>query len=199
MLAPCARAAKRERSARVRASSPYLPNQRAIRDRLVRGCSVRREKALRIRCSDLVHSEFTDQIKKTEVPDLDIQQEEQAVMLERPVRRSRRDFPHTTNTNLLVHEDVEVCRITALDGEQSLFRSLPKNCIEKNPQFSGGFAESVVMLSCQTHCVTTLTRTWYVIHTSVWMACSHSDENASTTSPVSLGRIYHGCTHKCHC
>lgn len=91
-------------------------------------------------------------------------------MLHRRVRQL--DFPHATNTNLLFHRDVEVCRVSALDGEQTFFRSLPKNCIEKNPQFSGDLAESARMCFCYTHCVPALRTTWYVIHTSVWVACS---------------------------
>lgn len=98
-------------------------------------------------CSDVVYINASD-VKEKQNCLFRTTNRKTAVMLQRRVRQSDQDFPHTTNTNLLVHENVEVCRITALDGEQSLFRSLPKNCIEKNPQFSGDFAESVVMLSC---------------------------------------------------
>lgn len=80
-------------------------------------------------------------------------------------------FFYTTNTNLLVHEDAEGCRISALDGERSLFRSLPKNCIEKTSAILRRFCRIRGDISCQTHCVPSLKTTWYVIHTSVRMTC----------------------------
>lgn len=46
-----------------------------------------------------------------------------------------------------------------------------KKKTKKHPQFSGDFAESVLIFSCQTHCAPALTATWYVIHTSVWVTC----------------------------
>lgn len=87
-------------------------------------------------------------------------------------------FFYTTNTNLLVQKDPEACLISALDGERSLFRSLPKNCTEKHSQFSVDFTESAVILSCLTHCAPTLKTTWYVIHTSVWC------DNNSSMLPI---------------
>lgn len=109
-------------------------------------------------------------------------------------------FFYTTNTNLLVQKDPKVCMISALDGERSLFRSLPKNSTEKHPQFSVDFTESAVILSCLTHCAPTLKTTWYVIHTSVWCDMnSHSDDASDISSFSFSGRTWHVGTHKFHC
>lgn len=149
-----------------------------IRDLSARGRSIREGKALGMLCSDLVHG--TAVIKRRR-KNYNIRTSnrlkgklcygDEGGNLGNIFLFSSFFFFHTTNTNLLVHEDAEGCGISALDGERSLFRSLPKNCIEKTSAILRRFCRIRGDISCQTHCVPSLKTTWYVIHTSVRMTC----------------------------